>query len=268
MTEANAWAQRWFAALPAEQTRSRKSPIVQNLAISAGSARARIHDGRNARPCQTSLSFMVRSLAEWHSALYEGGLPPYVLGLLLAQSYPANLMDALGQASLKLVPDPVSVSVACTCLSDGWCKHGRALWTRIGQEIERRPETLLRLQGLDQDTLMQVFEKDLEAFPVPPEDVHQVPLRLDRDHFWGKPGQLPLAPKDFPGDCADHVIRTMGIPPLWPQDRDLATYLTRIYETVRPIALDHEQEWGKHAQPTLPLTQDDRKITVASTPKP
>ena len=253
MTEANAWAQRWFAALPAEKTRSRKSPIVQNLAISAGTARSRIHEGRNARPCQTSLSFMVPSLAEWQSVLYESGLPPYVLGLLFAQSYPAKLIEALRQAPLQLVPDPVTVSVACTCLSDGWCKHGRALWTRLGQEIERQPETLLRLQGLDQNTLMQMFENDLAAFSVEPEDVHQVPLRLDRDHFWGKPGPLPRAPKGFPGDPADQLIRTMGIPPLWPQDRDLAAYLTRIYEAVRPIALDGEQEWGNHdGQPRDP----------------
>ncbi len=238
MTEINPWAQAWQAAsLPSTLPRTRKPPLVQNLVVQAGAASARIHEGKSVRPVHVHLGFPAPSSAEWRGLLLHRGLVPYALGLLFAQECPTALFEAFDRAHIPLVADPEAVAVSCSCPGNTWCKHAAGLWSRLGQEIERQPLTLLRLMGLDETVLGQIFEELLEAFPFVDAEERSAPLQPDAANFWGTTEPLPIQPRpDHSLPPSASLLQQMGAPLFWPKDSGLDRYLRPTYENARTLA--------------------------------
>jgi len=249
MTELNAWAEAWQTASPAPaQPRSRKPAWIQNLLIEPGRISARVHEGKSVRPAHTQLAVPYPSMSEWRTRLLHRGLPPYVLGLLLAEECPEILIHAFDRAQIHVIVDPHMVTVTCTCSSRGWCKHAYALWSRFGQEIARQPLILLRLLGLDDVSLRQILEQWLAPFALEPTIESPSPLATDASLFWESTTPLPEQPTADASHPANHLLRTMGIPPLWPTDRDLDSYLEATYVQVRNLVEARQLSWGSPVQ--------------------
>lgn len=241
MTETNAWAKSWLTKTSQlAASRSRKPLLVQNLSIQPAVASARVHEGRSVRPYHTRLRFPAPSSQEWQVWLFHRGLPPWVLGQLFAEECSPELIHAFERAHVPLVSDMDAIEVSCTCTTSGWCKHSQALWLRIAQEIERHPATLLRLMGLDEAALRHIFESALAPFPLTGDDEGSEPL-ADAESFWGSQEPLPQMPALDSTQPSDHVLRAMGIPPLWPTGQALAPVLRPIYEAARQMAEDRER---------------------------
>ena len=111
----------------------------------------------------------------------------------------------------------------CSC--PDWarpCKHLVAVLLILGEEVARRPATLLALRGVDLDDLVPPEE---EAGPtsVAYEVADDTPLR-------GNALEEP-AP----------LLKRLGPVPFWRGDRRCLDALGRIYKRARPVALDAAQ---------------------------
>lgn len=228
--ESNPWAEAWLqASPPAPAKRPRKPYLIQNLVIEAGIIRARLHDGRSARPCNISIELPIANLATWRVWLFHRGLPPFALGLLFARHYTPRLAEAFAASAIELKADVSTMNVRCTCLESQACRHLYPLWIRVGQEIERKPLLWLDLMGLDGKSTYAIFDQWLK-----PRDTNAPATIDDREAdaagFWGSDAPLPEMPVEPIPDDPCWLLKRMSIPPFWPDHQGLGPPLEKTYQ--------------------------------------
>lgn len=120
---------------------------------------------------------------------------------------------------LRLIPDPEQMSFVCSCPDWSWpCKHALAVCCQLSVQMESDPMLLLRLQGLDPESILN---------PVP--EVHESdPIQIHR--FWtvNRVPKLNLREAQTP----DLLLKRLGPIPGALSEKRLLQALWPVYEAV------------------------------------
>lgn len=233
------WARRWIAALEAMRLgprlgRGRQYAVggqVTDLELEGPHVEATVQ-GARPDPYRVALDFTAVSTPRVAAALKA---EPMLLARLLTDDLPTEVEDLLRAEGVPLFPRAAplgttpdgrtlwDVKMHCSC--PDWarpCKHLVAVLLILGEEVARRPATLLALRGVDLDDLVPP-EEEAGPAPVAYEVADDIPLR---------------------GSALDDpapLLRRLGPVPFWRGDRRCLDALGRIYKRARPVALDAAQ---------------------------
>lgn len=228
------WARRWIAALEAMRLgprfgRGRQYAVsgqVTELVLEGPRAEA-VVVGSRTTPYHVSLEFTSVTTPAVADALKRN---PMTVARLLTDDLPLEVEGLFRDAGVPLFPcaAPVGktsegrpvydVKMHCTC--PDWarpCKHLVATLLLLGEEIARRPATLLALRGVDLDDL------------VPASDVH-----VEADACASIPAPDALGGEARP----DALLQRLGAVPFWRGGTRCTEGLGRIYGRVHAVALD------------------------------
>ncbi len=234
------WARRWIAALEAMRLgprlgRGRQYAVagqVTDLMLEGPHVEAEV-TGSRPDPYRVSLDF---TAVEGDRLTRKLKGEPMLLARLLTDDLPIAVEELLRAEGVPLFPktEPLGktpegrplydVKMKCSC--PDWarpCKHIVAVLLLLGEEITRRPATLLSLRGVDVDEL------------VPPDEIS-----LRNDGLLVAEGALPLS-RDLTGDDPAPLLKRLGPVPFWRGDARCLDTLGRIYKRVRPVALESAQ---------------------------
>lgn len=235
------WARRWIAALEAMRLgprlgRGRQYAIsgqVTSLEMVGSHVEACV-TGSRPDPYKVTLDFTAAPLDGLAGRALAA--EPMLLARLLTDDLPLDVEDLLRQDGVPLFPrsEPLGtnekgrpiwdVRMNCTC--PDWarpCKHLVAVLLLLGEEIAHHPATLLALRGLDVDDLLPTGTDPLPTGTVPvPGDAAQL---LDD-------GVLAAANDPAP------FIKRLGPVPYWRGQPRCQDALAKIYQRVRPLALE------------------------------
>ena len=225
------WARRWIGALEAMRLGARLgrgrqyavSGQVTDLVLEGPHVEASV-TGSRPEPYRVELDFTaVRDDGVAKRLLEE----PMLLARLLTDDLPTEIEDLLRRADVPLFPrsEPLGktpegkpvydVKMSCTC--PDWarpCKHVVAVLLLLGEEIARRPSSLLALRGVDVDELAP--EGDSRNCADPLEDAF-------RPAACGFDDPAPL-------------LKRLGPVPFWRGHARCVDALGQIYGRVRPVA--------------------------------
>ena len=227
------WARRWIGALEAMRLgprlgRGRQYAVsgqVTDLVLEGPRVEASV-TGSRADPYRVSLDFTaVKGDAVARALLAE----PMLLARLLTDDLPTEVEELLRTEGVPLFPkgEPLGrtaegrpvydVKMSCSC--PDWarpCKHCVAVLLLLGEEIARRPSTLLALRGVDVEDL------------VPPDDGEAVADPLDFAQAPSARGVADPAP----------LLKRLGPVPFWRGHARCVDALAQVYERVRPVACE------------------------------
>ncbi len=172
---------------------------------------------------------------------------PMLLARLLTDDLPTEIEELLRKEGVPLFPkaEPLGMTekgrpiydVRMKCSCPDWarpCKHIVAVLLLLGEEISRRPVTLLSLRGVDVDDLLPT---ETEVYP--PVEGYTC------DGNWSE-----MARQDLPGsqlvasnsvDDPAPLLRRLGPIPFWRGEARCLDALGKIYKRVRPIAEEAAQ---------------------------
>lgn len=232
------WARRWIASLEAMRLGPRLGRGRQYAAagqvtdlVRTGSRVEAAVTGSRAEPYRVSLDFTATADDRAAAALRA---EPMLLARLLTGDLPMEAEEILRASGVPLFPraEPIGktpegrplydVRMHCSC--PDWarpCKHLVAVLLLLGEEIARRPATLLALRGVDVDAL------------APPDAA-----REDRpcEAFGGD----DAPPAGASADPAP-LLRRLGPVPFWRGEARCLDALAKIYGRVRPVAAEAAQ---------------------------
>lgn len=226
------WARRWIAALEAMRLgprlgRGRQYALAGQVTelVREGTRIEASVTGSRPEPYRVSLDFTAARAEGPTAAALRA--EPMLLARLLVDDLPTEVEELLRGEGVPLFPrgDPLGktpegrarydVTMHCTC--PDWarpCKHIVAVLLLLGEEIARRPATLLALRGVDVDDL------------VGSADAAETGTEL--------PGGVSASPAGEPAP----LLRRLGPVPFWRGGTRCLDALGRIYARVRPVALD------------------------------
>ncbi len=225
------WARRWIAAieslrLGARLGRGRQYAVsgqVTDLRFAGPHVTATVQ-GSRPRPYTVSLDFTTPS-AETLAQLAERlRAQPPLLARMITDDLPTQVEALFSEAGCPLFPvasakPPYDVKMACSC--PDWakpCKHLAAVLFLLGEEIARRPITLLALRGLDPDDIF------------PPEDAAVCDAAGQ-----GMPGDI--ASGHGLGDVeARALLRRLGPVPFWRGVNPCLPSLEKMVARQHPVA--------------------------------
>ena len=165
------WARRWIAALEAMRLGARfgrgrqyaVSGQVTDLVAEGAHVSASVV-GSRPEPYRVTLDFTAAEGAAREGAIRS---EPMTLGRLLAGDLPVEVGELFHKEGVPLFPqaDPLGRTpegkpvwdVAMRCSCPDWsrpCKHMVAVLLLLGEEVARRPATLLALRGVDVEDLV------------------------------------------------------------------------------------------------------------------
>ena len=168
------WARRWIAALEAMRLGARfgrgrqyaVSGQVTDL-VAAGAHVSASVVGSRPEPYRVTLDFTAAEGAAQARIAEAIRSQPMTLGRLLAGDLPVEVGELFRAEGLPLFPqtEPVGRTpegkpvwdVAMRCSCPDWsrpCKHMVAVLLLLGEEVARRPATLLALRGVDVEDLV------------------------------------------------------------------------------------------------------------------
>ena len=168
------WARRWIAALEAMRLGARfgrgrqyaVSGQVTDL-VAEGSHVSASVVGSRPDPYRVTLDFTAAEGAARERIAEAIRTQPMTLGRLLAGDLPVEVGELFRAEGLPLFPQAEprgktpegkmvwDVSMRCSC--PDWsrpCKHMAAVLLLLGEEVARRPATLLALRGVDVEALV------------------------------------------------------------------------------------------------------------------
>lgn len=218
------WARRWMASLEAMKLGARLgrgrqyavSGQVTELEICGSEVRA---DVVGSRPGAYSVELGFTPAPEEAQRRIEERIAsePMLSGLLLSGSLPQEVAELFAVEGVALFPaggSPGSWDIKMKCSCPDWarpCKHIVAVMLLLGEEIARRPLTLLSLRGVD--PLKDLDETDLGAdLPEP---------HMDASATQGDPAPL---------------VRRLGPIPMWCGSSRCIESIERMAARVRPVA--------------------------------
>ena len=230
------WARRWMAALEAMRLgprfgRGRQYAVsgqVTELALDGPHVEATVVGSRE-DPYRLTLDFTAAAGAARDRIAGQISAEPMTLARLLTDDLPIEIEPMFRAEGVSLFPQaaPIGTSadgkpvydVKMHCSCPDWarpCKHLVAILLLLGEEVARRPATLLSLRGVDIDDLVPA-DAALAADAVPSLDagpVHRMPA----------PGS-PL-------------VRRLGPIPFWRGTARCVEALSRLYGRVQPVAAE------------------------------
>jgi len=126
---------------------------VGAITIAPGEASARVVGSRDS-DYRVSLAVPVFTGAQWELARDVIAAKASYLAALQAGSLPLEMLSALADADVELIPEPGRVYPDCSCPDWGHpCKHAAALAYQVGQMIEEDLFALLLLRGRSETEL-------------------------------------------------------------------------------------------------------------------
>ena len=174
------WARRWIAALEAMRLGARfgrgrqyaVSGQVTDLVAEGAHVSASVV-GSRPEPYRVTLDFTAAEGAARERIAGAIRSEPMTLGRLLAGDLPVEVGELFHAEGLPLFPqaDPLGRTpegkpvwdVAMRCSCPDWsrpCKHMVAVLLLLGEEVARRPATLLALRGVDVEDLVPSDEPE------------------------------------------------------------------------------------------------------------
>ena len=234
------WARRWIAALEAMRLgprlgRGRQYAVagqVTDLMLEGPHVEAQV-TGSRAEPYRISLDF---TAVESEVVAKTLQAEPMLLARLLTDDLPTEVEELLRAEGVPLFPrsEPLGktpegrplydVRMKCSC--PDWarpCKHIVAVLFLLGEEIARRPATLLSLRGVDVDDLVPAEERD----------------SVDPLALVGNP--LPQDVLAGPGTDPAPILKRLGAVSFWRGEVRCLDALGKIYSRVRPVAVEAAQ---------------------------
>ena len=184
------WARRWIAALEAMRLgarfgRGRQYAVSGQVTelVAEGSHVSATVVGSRPKPYRVTLDFTAAEGPARDRIAEAISSQPMTLGRLLAGDLPVEVGELFRAEGVPLFPqtEPVGrtpdgkptwdVTMRCSC--PDWarpCKHMAAVLLLLGEEVARRPVTLLALRGVDVELLVPSGEADVpETYAAPQE---------------------------------------------------------------------------------------------------
>ena len=240
------WARRWIGALEAMRLgprlgRGRQYAVagqVTDLVLEGPHVEASV-TGSRPDPYKVSLDFTaVQGDAVAHALRAE----PMLLARLLTDDLPTEVEALLRDEDVPLFPksEPLGrtpegkprYDVRMTCTCPDWarpCKHVVAVLLLLGEEIARRPSTLLALRGVDVEDLL----------PPDPSADRADPVAAAQTSVGGTlPSEILLPPARHGMDDPAPLLKRLGPVPFWRGHARCVEALGKIYGRVRPLALE------------------------------
>ena len=222
------WARRWIAALEAMRLGARfgrgrqyaVSGQVTDL-VAEGSHVSASVVGSRPEPYRVTLDFTAAEGAARERIAEAIRSQPMTLGRLLAGDLPVEAVELFRAEGIPLFPQAEprgktpegkmiwDVVMRCSC--PDWsrpCKHMVAVLLLLGEEVARRPATLLALRGVDVESL------------VPP-DVPEGPSPFEGARWLEQSGWRASAPEgsgwraSAPANGGALLVRRLGSLPYW-----------------------------------------------------
>lgn len=156
------WAKEWTRRLEAMGLHGRfgrgrnyaASGQVLSLKIAGPSVTAKVQ-GTRAEPYSVSVDFRVPDAAARSRIVSALRAEPMLVARLLADDMPTDVVDVFSAEGHdlfpggKLGPGRYDATTACSCPDyANPCKHTAAVLLLLGEEVARRPLTLLELRGI------------------------------------------------------------------------------------------------------------------------
>ena len=247
------WARRWIGALEAMRLgprlgRGRQYAVagqVTDLVLEGPHVEASV-TGSRPDPYKVSLDFTaVQGDAVAHALRAE----PMLLARLLTDDLPMEVEALLRDEDVPLFPksEPLGrtpegkprYDVRMTCTCPDWarpCKHVVAVLLLLGEEIARRPSTLLALRGVDVEDLLP---PDPSADRADPSADRADPFAAAQTSVGGThPSEILLPPARHGMDDPAPLLKRLGPVPFWRGHARCVEALGKIYGRVRPLALE------------------------------
>ena len=247
------WARRWIGALEAMRLgprlgRGRQYAVagqVTDLVLEGPHVEASV-TGSRPDPYKVSLDFTaVQGDAVAHALRAE----PMLLARLLTDDLPTEVEALLRDEDVPLFPksEPLGrtpegkprYDVRMTCTCPDWarpCKHVVAVLLLLGEEIARRPSTLLALRGVDVEDLLppetSADRADLSSDQADPFAAAQTSVGGTL------PSEILLPPARHGMDDPAPLLKRLGPVPFWRGHARCVEALGKIYGRVRPLALE------------------------------
>ena len=247
------WARRWIGALEAMRLgprlgRGRQYAVagqVTDLVLEGPHVEASV-TGSRPDPYKVSLDFTaVQGDAVAHALRAE----PMLLARLLTDDLPTEVEALLRDEDVPLFPksEPLGrtpegkprYDVRMTCTCPDWarpCKHVVAVLLLLGEEIARRPSTLLALRGVDVEDLLPPETSSDRADPFAD---RADPFAAAQTSVGGTlPSEILLPPARHGMDDPAPLLKRLGPVPFWRGHARCVEALGKIYGRVRPLALE------------------------------
>ena len=247
------WARRWIGALEAMRLgprlgRGRQYAVagqVTDLVLEGPHVEASV-TGSRPDPYKVSLDFTaVQGDAVAHALRAE----PMLLARLLTDDLPTEVEALLRDEDVPLFPksEPLGrtpegkprYDVRMTCTCPDWarpCKHVVAVLLLLGEEIARRPSTLLALRGVDVEDLLP---PETSANRADPSADRSDPFAAAQTSVGGThPSEILLPPARHGMDDPAPLLKRLGPVPFWRGHARCVEALGKIYGRVRPLALE------------------------------
>lgn len=247
------WARRWIGALETMRLgprlgRGRQYAVagqVTDLVLEGPHVEASV-TGSRPDPYKVSLDFTaVQGDAVAHALRAE----PMLLARLLTDDLPTEVEALLRDEDVPLFPksEPLGrtpegkprYDVRMTCTCPDWarpCKHVVAVLLLLGEEIARRPSTLLALRGVDVEDLLP---PETSADRADPFADQADPFAAAQTSVGGTlPSEILLPPARHGMDDPAPLLKRLGPVPFWRGHARCVEALGKIYGRVRPLALE------------------------------
>ena len=233
------WARRWIAALEAMRLgprfgRGRQYAVagqVTELELDGPHVEAVVVGSREA-PYRLTLDFTAATGAARDRIASQISAEPMTLARLLTDDLPIEVEPMFRAEGVSLFPQatPLGMSadgkpvydVKMHCSCPDWarpCKHLVAVLLLLGEEIARRPATILSLRGMDIEDLRFKID-DLRLNPTAPSS-----------HSY-------LNPQSSIFNLQSSILKRLGPIPFWRGSARCVDALARLYNHMQPVALD------------------------------
>lgn len=203
---------------------------VSDVRVVPGLLRAVVTEDR-ATPHEVEVRWAVPTDDQWDAALDTLATELRFAASLLDATLDPELVDALTDAGVPLVPTLDELTSSCPCGERAQpCRHVAALLTVAGPVLERDPDLLLRWRGRDRAALL----RRLRPGGATGEPAAALDLGAGLEVARGDLGAITVHPAWH--DDPAHLVRHLGLPPGVDDDAPLAGAIERAAATAWRLA--------------------------------
>ncbi|MEW6528623.1 MAG: SWIM zinc finger family protein [Candidatus Micrarchaeota archaeon] len=153
------WGQKWIKLVESKGDEKRmargrayaRAERVFDIRLEKGNLSAKVEGSLG--DYSVDISFKTHTKKRWERIIKNINNSPEVLGVLLNNEMPLNIEEICG---VSLIPE--SFESKCSC--PDWvnpCKHIAALYYVLADEIDKAPQILFKLQGIEPEALFELL---------------------------------------------------------------------------------------------------------------
>ncbi|MBM3335363.1 SWIM zinc finger family protein [Candidatus Sumerlaeota bacterium] len=261
------WARQWIAVLESFNIGARlgrgrsyaRSGQVLNIRVEKGEVTAEVQ-GSQPKPYDVKIKVKTLKPAQWAKLAKAFSKQAIFAARLLAGEMPDNIEDTFKAAGLSLFPEKLrDLDTDCSC--PDWsnpCKHIAAVYYLLGEEFDRDPFLILRMRGIERETLVGLLGKKPpeksatlkrrekvtsteagEAVQTAPPQPSPEPLPAAPVAFWNRPrtGDTNIGEAVIPSVAAA-LVKRLGKFPFWRGEEDFLPALEDIYRKASQAGLN------------------------------